>query len=166
MSSFIRLEWKKINISDYKKGLQFPRNINEFLRPSLVFGVSLTTPEKMLMSNRNTVTRRAVLWIIFGNGAFRETYSYIIHKTIYNKQYTSQLLSCRRPCGIRCGREEEKDPGGDHDEAGGDVVEEDVPVQFSSRWWAWKMLDNLASGHSIFHLVHFIWNFSSKPTTE
>ena len=100
------------------------------------------------------------------NGAFRKTYSYIIHKSIYNKQYTSQLLSCRRPCGIRCGREEEKDPGSDDYEAGGDVVEEDVPVQFSSRWWTWKMLDNLASGRSIFHLVHFIWNFSSKPTTE
>ena len=73
------------------------------------------------------------------NGAFRKTYSYIIHKTIYNKHYTSQLLSCRRPCGIRCGREEEKDPGSDDDEAGGDVVEEDVPVQFSSRWWTWKI---------------------------
>ena len=78
---------EKLNISDYKKGLQFPRDINEFLRPSLVFGVSLTTPEKMLMSNRNTVTRRAVLWIIFGKWSIQE--NVFIH---YSQNYLQQTV--------------------------------------------------------------------------
>ena len=33
-------------------------------------------------------------------------------------------------CRIRCGGKEEEDPGGDHDEAGWDVVQEDVPDQY------------------------------------
>ena len=33
--------------------------------PSLVLGVSLTTPEKMLMRSKKTVTRRAVLGGLF-----------------------------------------------------------------------------------------------------
>ena len=35
----------------------------------------------------------------------------------------------KKPCRIGGGGEEEKDPGGDHDEAGWYVVQEDVPDQ-------------------------------------
>ena len=62
-------------------------------------------PEKMLISSKKTVTRRAVLSDII-EGA----------------------VDPAKPGRVGCGGEEEEGPRGDDDQHGGDVVQEDIPL--------------------------------------